>query len=137
MVGRTLHYVSLVCCSFVIVSFGLFALAEVSHASTHQANEIEPAAQRAAQEAANAAGPLTLHFTTPQPVKAVPHQTGQPKRFIDDVASKLESPFSSIVASDDAWVNHVVPTLFALLVFGGGLGYLARFANGRAGAQPA
>jgi hypothetical protein len=42
----------------------------------------------------------------------------------------LTSPFRSIVQSDSQWVLHGVPTIFALLVYGVGLGYLARFSRG-------
>jgi len=113
MVGRTLHYISLACCLFVVASFGLFAFGQVSHASARQAASIA------------LPGPRTV------PVSS--HPPGQPKRFIDDVAGKLTSPFQSIVASDDAWVTHGIPALFALLLYGGGLGFLARWASGRAG----
>jgi hypothetical protein len=34
MVGRALHFVSIGCCLFVLVSFGLFAHSLASHASS-------------------------------------------------------------------------------------------------------
>jgi hypothetical protein len=43
------------------------------------------------------------------------------------------SPFQGIVGRDDSrWVKRGVPALLALLVFGFGLGFLARFMRGRA-----
>ena len=46
---------------------------------------------------------------------------------IDEVAGKLTSPFSGITAgSTSQWVIRGVGTLMALLVYGVGLGYLAR-----------
>jgi hypothetical protein len=48
------------------------------------------------------------------------------------VARKLTSPFASVVVSDDAWVEHGIPLVLALLVYGAGLGFLARWASGRA-----
>jgi hypothetical protein len=110
--GRLLHYISLLCCVFVIISFALFAHGQVSHASTQQANAVA-----STQTVATTSGP---------------HKTGQPRRFIDGVAHKLDSPFTGIVSSDDAWVTHGIPTLFALLVYGLGLGFLVRWASGRA-----
>jgi hypothetical protein len=120
MVSRVLHYVSIVCCLFVTISFALFALAQVSHASSHQAGEIAPASQRA---------------TAPRSVPPS-HTAGQPRRFIDGVAHKLTSPFDSIVGSGDAWVSRGIPALFALLVYGAGLGFLSRWADGRAAGPP-
>jgi hypothetical protein len=116
MLGRGLHHLSLLCCLFVSISFGLFALAQVSHASSHQAGEI--------------ARPMS------HPRPPVVHATGQPRRFIDGVARKLTSPFDSLVSSSDAWVNHGIPALFALLVYGAGLGFLSRWADGRAAQSP-
>ena len=37
----------------------------------------------------------------------------------------LLAPFVDLIDSDNAWVNHGVPTLLALLVYGVGLGFLA------------
>jgi hypothetical protein len=116
MIGRALHYLSLVASLFVLASFGLFALAQVSHASSTQVNAV--AGQRSA---------------APHQV----HRTGQPRRLIDEVAGKLTSPFDGIVPSDDVWVNHAIPALLALLVFGAGVGFLGRWASGRAGGGPA
>ena len=113
MVARTLHYLSLGCSLLVIVSFTLFALDQVGGASSHQAAQIAPSAP----------------IVTPPPTT----QHGQPRRFIDGAAHVLTGPFDGIVPSDDGWVNHGIPSLFAILVFGGGLGFLARFASGRSG----
>ena len=112
MVARTLHYASIACCCFVIASFGLFALDQVGGASSKQAAQIAPSAPIVT------APPSSRH--------------GQPRVFIDGVARKLESPFDGAVASSDGWVNHGIPALLALLVYGGGLGFAARWASGRA-----
>jgi hypothetical protein len=115
MVGRALHWISLACCLFVVLAFLLFAHAQVSHASSHQANEVAPRAHTA-QTAAS------------------PHRRaqGQPGRFIDSIAGKLESPFTSLVSTGNAWVGHLVPLGLALLVYGAGLGFLSRWASGLA-----
>jgi hypothetical protein len=42
----------------------------------------------------------------------------------------LDLAIDSIVQSGSPWVLHGVPTIFALLVYGVGLGYLARFSRG-------
>ena len=93
-------------------SFAMFMRDQLSGASKHQVEEI----------ATSPALTGPLHYT--------PTQHAQPRRFIDDAASTLESPFKSIVQSDSEWVLHGVPAVLALLVFGGGLGYVARFTDG-------
>jgi hypothetical protein len=109
---RIIVLASLGCCALVVASFAMFMRDQLSGASQHQVQEIATSA--------TAAGPLDI--------QQVHH--GQPRQFIDDAASTLTSPFKSIVQSNSQWVQHGVPTLIALLVYGGGLGYLARFTSG-------
>ncbi len=46
---------------------------------------------------------------------------------IDDVSNRLTSPFSGLTSgSSSEWVVHGVNLLLALLVYGFGLGFLAR-----------
>jgi hypothetical protein len=113
MLARLLHYASIGCCLFVTVSFGLFALDQAGGASSQQAAAIAPSAP----------------IVTPAPSP----RHGQPRRFIDGVAGKLTSPFDGVVASSDGWVQHGIPALLALLVYGAGLGFLGRWASGLAG----
>jgi hypothetical protein len=112
VVRRILVLASVGCSLLVVASFAMFMRDQLSGASKHQVQEIATSV--------TATGPL--HDTATQ--------HGQPRRFIDDAASALESPFKSIVQSDSAWVVHGVPAVIALLVFGGGLGYAARFTSG-------
>ena len=52
---------------------------------------------------------------------------------IDDADDVLVAPFAGLVdGSASSWVRRGVPTLLALLVYGFGLSFLARFARGRA-----
>jgi hypothetical protein len=112
VIHRVLVLTAFVCCGLVIASFALFARDQLAGASQHQQNELVSAASAS---------------LAPAPTNHVP---GQPKRFIDGAARVLTSPFRSIVQSDSQWVLHGVPTIFALLVYGVGLGYLARFSRG-------
>jgi len=114
VVSRAIKLVSFVCCLLVVISFGLFAVDQMAGASTHQQTEL-------------AAG---SNVTLPPVAQTKPH--AQPRRFIDGAAKTLYAPFASIVRSNNAWVTKGVPTLFALLVYGLGLGYLARYSSGRA-----
>lgn len=111
---RVLKSVAMVCCALVVVSFALFVRDQLVAGSKHQQDELVVAAAPAASPTAHR------------------HVVGQPRRFIDGAAHTLTSPFDSIVASDSPWVNHSVPAIFGLLVYGLGLGYLARYASGRA-----
>jgi hypothetical protein len=112
VIHRILITASWVCCAIVIASFALFVRDQLATGSQHQANEVSAS-------------------VTPTRAPS-PHQVGQPKRFIDGAAHALTSPFASIVSSDSDWVNQGLPTLFALIVYGGGLGFAARFTRGMA-----
>jgi hypothetical protein len=109
---RALVLIALVCSGLIVASFALFVRDQVSGASKHQQNA------------------LATRAPNPPPLTQVGHQKAQPRRFIDGAASTLTSPFTSIVQSDSQWVLHGLPTLFALLVYGGGIGYLARYSQG-------
>jgi hypothetical protein len=112
VIHHALVTVAIVCSGLVIASFGLFARDQLAGASNTQASLIaSPTVQ-------------STPATSPKP-------EGQPRRFIDDAASKLTAPFRSIVQSNSAWVQRSVPMVFGMLVYGVGLGYLARYARGR------
>jgi hypothetical protein len=113
VINRLLTYVSIACCALVIVSFGLFARDQMAGASEHQQTEL------AAGLPSTAAGGSSGS-----------HAHRQPRRFIDGAANALEAPFKSIVSTQSEWVKHIVPAIFALLVYGMGLGFLARFSRG-------
>jgi hypothetical protein len=113
MMGPILKWASLLCCLFLVLSFAIFAEHQVSGAATRQAAEVETGQV--------ASGPVTPA-----------HKTAQPQRFIDGVAGDLNSPFTDVVSSNNAWVRQGIPTMLGLLVYGFGLGFLARWSSGRA-----
>jgi hypothetical protein len=113
VIHRGLVLIAYACCALVVASFAMFARDQIAGASIHQQREI----------AVNA--PHTPGVT---PVST---GHGQPRRFIDGASRALTAPFRSIVQSDSQWTLHALPTLFALLVYGVGLGYLARYSRGR------
>jgi hypothetical protein len=100
------------CSLLVLASFALFARDQVAGASKAQESQL------VASTPGNAGAPAS----TTRPA--------QPRRFIDGAAKTLTSPFASIVQSNSQWVRHGLPTLCALLVFGFGLGFLARYSRG-------
>jgi hypothetical protein len=111
VIHRAIVVVSLVCSGLVLASFVMFVRNQVAGASQHQAAEV-------------------VSYQPAQSAPPAQKQEGQPGRFINGAASKLTSPFRSIVQSTSAWIEHAVPTVLALLVYGVGLGFLARFSNG-------
>ena len=93
----------------------MFALDETDKGSKAQQAKLErelgttadPIAPSAAQEAARERTHGKVHET------------------IADVNDVLLRPFVDLVNSDSAWVNHGVPAILALLIYGLGLGLLA------------
>jgi hypothetical protein len=113
VISRALRLVSFLCCALVILSFAMFARDQMAGASANQQTE------------------LASGSNTPLPAApATPH--AQPRRFIDEAAKDLTAPFNAIVQSNNAWVARGLPTVFALLAYGIGLGYLARYSAGLA-----
>jgi hypothetical protein len=112
VIHRVLVLTAIACCALVAMSFAMFARDQVAGASEHQQNEIVAGA-------ATNAVPIPVHKAT-----------AQPRRFIDSAASTLTSPFRGVVQSDSEWVLHGVPTIVALLVYGVGIGYVARYSRG-------
>jgi len=111
VVSRGIWIVSVVASLFVIASFVMFATDQFGGASERTQQVV-----------------LDQSPTAPQAKKP-----GEPRKTIDEVASKLRSPFDGLVrAAKSDWVRETVPTLLALLVYGFGLGYLARYARARA-----
>jgi hypothetical protein len=109
-----LRLTALVTAMLVLASFALFARDQFSGASKNQQQQIVE-------------GGPHVPGVAPQPTRH-----GQPRRFIDGAAHKLESPFASVVDSTDGWVKHGIPALLGLLVYGAGLGFIARYTHGRA-----
>ena len=112
VISRVLRLLAFACCALVVVSFAMFARDQMAGASQHQQTEL-------------VAGAPSTAPTAP----AKPH--AQPRRFIDQAAKALETPFDAVVQSSNQWVKHGLPALFALVVYGLGLGYLARFSSAR------
>jgi hypothetical protein len=112
LVVRLLRLASLVICLIVIASFAIFVVNQTSSASTHQQEEITgPAASPRSPGSSKTSSPheSTLHKT------------------IDDASNELTSPFSGITSgSSSEWAIRGVNLLLSLLVYGFGLGFLAR-----------
>ncbi|HEY2535609.1 MAG TPA: hypothetical protein VGI24_01330 [Solirubrobacteraceae bacterium] len=103
---------SRVICLIVIAWFVVFVVNQTSTASTHQQNEVTDGTSLAANESS---------------ASAAKHE-GTLHRTLDETANALTSPFAGVVSgSSSEWTIHIVKTLLALLVYGFGLAFLARF----------
>jgi hypothetical protein len=111
VVHRALITSALICSGLVLASFGLFAHDQISGASQHQVTEI-------------ASGAPTSPGVTP----VNPHHA-QPRRFIDGAAHTLTAPFRSLFQSSSQWAQRGFVTICALLLYGFGLGFLARYSR--------
>lgn len=104
---------SRVLCLIVIAWFVAFAVDQTSTASTHQQNEV------------------TAGSAMSEPAGGVKHESTL-HRTLNETASALTSPFAGALAgSHSEWTIHIVKTLLALLVYGFGLAFLARFLSVR------
>ena len=108
VISRGLITCSVACCALVLASFALFAFGQASGASKAQVAEL------------NSSHVVSTHGNRP---------TAQPRRFIDGAASALTSPFRSFIHSSSQWAIEIASTLLALIAYGLGLGYLARWAR--------
>jgi hypothetical protein len=118
---RPLRLLAIVLSLFVAAGFTLFALEDIGRASLSSEQRI--------------AG---YTATTPSPAgeRERERRHSRPREFIDDVNDVLLAPFAGVSANASSrWARRGVPTLLGLLVYGFGLGYLARFATARGTAR--
>jgi hypothetical protein len=117
MIVKVLRSASMLICMIVIASFVVFAVVQTKTASAHQQEELKGA-------------PITRTSTNGRPVTP-PGQAPGPKgtvhKTLDEVSETFTSPFAGVVSgSDSEWTTEGVKLILALLVYGFGLGYLAR-----------
>src|SRR5436190_897037 len=120
MLERILHTMAVVASTIVFVSWGMFAIDETRAASQQSQAEI--------------LGRKATHIVDPTPdqERAREKLHSSVREYVDDANDMLLSPFASIgSASASGWVRRSVPMLIALLVYGFGLGYLARLISAR------
>jgi hypothetical protein len=117
-VGSAIRLVAIVTSLIVLLGFAFFAVDELNRGSQNQQNALD--------------NELRGDGDDPAPVAPSPAEETQRERansgvreLVDDANDVLLAPFSSLAGSNNAWVNHGVPTLLALLLYGLGLGLLA------------
>lgn len=106
LLAGLMRLASIVICLIVIASFVIFAANQTGSASTHQQEEIS--------------GRVTTQ-KTPSKHESTVHKT------IDEASDELTSPFSGISSGwSSQWAIRGANLLLALIVYGFGLGFLAR-----------
>jgi hypothetical protein len=113
--GAAIRFVAIAISVVVVLGFAMFAIDETDKGSKTQQAKLErelgattvPVAPNERQEARREA------------------DHGAVREAIDDANDVLLRPFAELVDSDSAWVNHGIPALLALLIYGFGLGMLA------------
>ena len=114
-IAGLLRLASLVICLIVIASFAIFAVDQTKGASAHQREEL------------NGEAVANINAGAPRsPASSSPHK-GAVHKAIDEASDGLTSPFSGITSGlGSEWLTRGVSLLLALIVYGFGLGYLAR-----------
>jgi hypothetical protein len=110
--GTLIRLTAVLACAIIGIAFLLFAIDETDRGSKTQqqalSHELDP--------------------TTPDPgVVATADDEGGVRGTIDRANDALLSPFTSFVDTGNAWVDHGIPALLGLLLYGVGLGMLANF----------
>jgi hypothetical protein len=115
-----LRLAALLACALVTLSFVFFVVDESRAASHESASEV------AGEQAARTADP------SPTQEKARERAHSKGREMVDDANDVLTSPVAWVApAGANKWVARGVPWLLALVLYGFGLGFLARFARGR------
>jgi hypothetical protein len=130
-VARFLHFASVIICLIVVASFALFVVNQTNDASAHQQEVLNgglPPGARSSRAATpqGSGGPGSGSTTSDTHKSAI-------REALDEASSTLTSPFSEAFAdSSSEWAKRGARLLLALVVYGFGLGYLARMIRVRA-----
>jgi hypothetical protein len=120
VIERVLRLAAIACSLLVILGWGWFAADQADSASKQTQAEI------AGDTASSSASPDPDQEADRERVNSRAHE------YVDDANDVLLKPFASIAdGSNSKWVRRSVPAVLALLVYGFGLGLLARVAAGR------
>ncbi len=117
--GSIVRLLSIVCSALVLFAFAYFATDEMSRGSQNQQNALD-------SELAGTEDPAPV---APSPDEEAERErvNGTFREAVEDANDVLVGPFAGLVESaDNRWVTHGVPALLGLLLYGLGLGMLAR-----------
>ncbi len=111
-ISTLLRLASRIACLIVLASFVLFAVEQAGNASAHQQQELNDSAT---------VGTVTTKSSGKKKSESNLRKT------IDEASSDITSPFSAVTAGwKNEWAIHLALTALALLIYGFGLGFLAR-----------
>lgn len=120
MLERPLRYIAVIASAIIVVSFGLFAIDETRSASAESRAAI--ADQERGSKDPEAAAALE---------RARDRRHSRARQEIDRANRMLTRPFNGLVeTSGSSWTRRGVPAALALLLFGAGFAFLARFSKG-------
>jgi hypothetical protein len=116
--GSVIRLLAVLASGIVLLGFALFALDEMKRGSQNQQNAL--------------ASELRTDADDPAPIAPGPREEMLRERrnsafreSIDDAGDVLLLPFRNVIDSDNVWVEHGVPTLLGLLLYGLVLGLVA------------
>jgi len=115
--GSVIRLLAIVISGLVLLGFAFFAVDEMDRGSRAQ--------QQALSELLGDRDPPTAIAPSSKQEAARELANGDFRELIDDANDVLLAPFSELIDSDSAWVNHGVAGLLALLLYGVGLGLVA------------
>jgi hypothetical protein len=117
--GSVIRLAAILTSIVVLLGFAIFAVDEMDRGSKTQQTAV-------GEETGTPAAPEVVAVApTPDQEAAREKRSSAPRELVDDANDVLLAPFASLIESDNAWVNHGVPALLALLLYGVGLGFLA------------
>ena len=114
--GSLIRFIAIAISVVVVLGFALFAVNEADKGSQAQQDKVE-------RELGHAPDDLVAPNARDEAYREQ-HQ-GKFHEAVDDANDVLLRPFVDLLDSDSAWVNHGIPALLALLIYGFGLGLLA------------
>jgi hypothetical protein len=120
--ARLVRILSAALCLIAVGWFVGFALEQSKKASAHQQAELNGTGTQQPAGAPSGTGTPTGKTGTGSSAK----KSGV-RETVDKAFKTISAPFSGFTSGlSSAWTLHIVDTLLALLIYGFGLGYLAR-----------
>ena len=118
--GALIRWIAILASVIVALGFLLFAVDEIDRGSKEQQNAVSRGLSDLEPNA-------SILSPNPSPAEEAAREKahGPVREAIDDANDVLLAPFSGFIDSSNSWVNHGIPSLLALLVYGLGLGMLA------------
>jgi hypothetical protein len=114
--GSLIRYLAIAISVVIVLGFALFAVNEAGKGSQTQQDKVE---REMGHQPNDTIAPSARDEAYREAHQGKFHET------IDDINDVLLRPFVDLVDSDSAWVNHGIPALLGLLIYGFGLGMLA------------